>query len=206
MSNETLPTDALLLRWFGALEDGLCSDAHRQSLFRANAAFDDALRADFGAAVDAALRGELDDAVRTPADRLALVLLCDQLPRNLARGTPRAFAGDARALAQARLAVARGEDHALETEQRAFLYVPFEHAEDLAAQQEGIALFEALLAEHPAEGPAARAVAGYLAHAREHAALIERFGRFPHRNATLGRISTPEEQEHLARDGRSFGQ
>ena len=199
--------EALLEFWFGPLDEaGLCAKARRQALFRADPEFDAALAEHFGADVEAALVGDRDEWASNPRGRAALVLLLDQLPRNLFRGSPKAFAGDARALAHARAAVASGDDRALPTEMRAFLYVPFEHAEAMDAQREGVALLTGLR-DAQAEGTEAwSAVDGYLHHARDHAALIEAFGRFPHRNAVLERTSTPEELEHLADDGRTFGQ
>ncbi len=198
--------EALLESWFGELHSGLCTADRRRDLFRADADFDAALRERFGAEVEAALSGARDHWGTTARGRLALVLLLDQLPRNLFRGTARALAGDAAALAQARLAVAEGQDRELPLEPRLFLYLPFEHAEDLAAQREGLALLEGCLAEQAPAAEDAGVVARYLDHAREHAALVEAFGRFPHRNAVLGRPSTEAERAHLARDGRSFGQ
>lgn len=198
--------EALLAFWFGDLEAGLCSAERRRDLFRADPDFDAALRERFGEEVEAALLGERDHWGASARGRLALVLLLDQLPRNLFRGTPRAFAGDASALAQARDAVAEGQDEALPLEPRMFLYLPFEHAEDLAAQQEGLALVAGVLAAQRPGSEAASVVERYLGHAREHATLIEAFGRFPHRNAVLGRTPTDAEAAHLARDGRSFGQ
>lgn len=198
--------EALLEFWFGDLQGGLCTAHRRRRLFRADADFDAALRGRFGAEVEAALAGARDHWGETARGRLALVLLLDQLPRNLFRGTPRAFAGDGAALVQARLAVAGGQDRALPLEPRLFLYVPFEHAEDSAAQREGLALLEACRAEQVPGSEAAGVVERYLGHARDHAALIETFGRFPHRNAVLGRTTTEAEHAHLARDRRDFGQ
>lgn len=197
----------LLDFWFGPLDEaGLCAKTRRQALFRADPAFDAALSERFGADVEAALQGDRDSWAQSPRGRAALVLLLDQLPRNLFRGAPKAFAGDARALAHARAAIAAGDDRALPTEMRAFLYVPFEHAEALDAQYEGVTLLTALRDEQPEDSEAWSAVDGYVHHARAHAALIETFGRFPHRNEVLERTSTPDELEHLAKDGRTFGQ
>jgi uncharacterized protein (DUF924 family) len=120
----------------------------------------------------------------------------DQFPRNMFRGTPRAFAADARALALARDAVQRGFDEVLLPAQCWFVYLPFEHAEDLGAQRESLRLFERLATD--------AAGAGTLTYAMRHYAVIERFGRFPHRNAILGRASTPEELAFLAQPGSSF--
>jgi uncharacterized protein (DUF924 family) len=120
----------------------------------------------------------------------------DQFPRNMFRGTPRAFAADARALELARDAVGRGFDQVFLPVQRWFTYLPFEHAEDLAMQRESLRLFERLAAD--------AAGAGTFTYAMRHYAVIARFGRFPHRNAILGRESTPDELAFLAQPGSSF--
>ncbi len=123
---------------------------------------------------------------------LALILLLDQFPRNIFRGTPRAFATDSKALATAKDVVARGFDLALPPVRRSFIYLPFQHSENLDDQQESVRLFRKLAAEHPA-------TAGYVEYAEHHMDVIRRFGRFPHRNAVLGRASTSEETEFLQR-------
>lgn len=155
-------------------------------------AFDEAVRDYFGPLYARAAGGELDGWAAEPRGLLALVILFDQVPRNIFRGTARAFEGDAQALALARLAVDRGLDQAMSMDERLFLYLPFEHAEDLADQERSVALFRAL------------GDAGYLDYAIRHQAVIERFGRFPHRNAILGRASTVEEVAFLEQPGSSF--
>jgi uncharacterized protein (DUF924 family) len=173
--------------WFG--DQG----QQRPEWFRKDEAFDTSIRQRFGSLVERALAGERLDANDDAAhSALARVLLLDQFTRNIYRGTPRAFAGDALALTTARAMVARGEDVELSTLQRVFVYLPFEHAEDLAMQHESLRLFEQL------------GDAGFLDYARRHAVVVERFGRFPHRNAILGRISTPEEIEYLKQPGSGF--
>jgi len=127
----------------------------------------------------------------TPLAALALVVVLDQFSRNMFRGMPRAFAGDPAALAAAAGIVERGFDRLLSAQERTFVYMPFEHAEDLAAQNRSLALFGAL---DPND----------MEYARRHHEIIARFGRFPHRNAVLGRESTPEEIEFLKRPGSSF--
>jgi uncharacterized protein (DUF924 family) len=124
------------------------------------------------------------------------VLLLDQFTRNIYRDTPRAFAGDARALAIAQATVDAGEDAALDKYERWFLYMPYEHAEDPAAQQQSIALFTRLRDESGLDGQ--------LEWAKKHAAIIRRFGRFPHRNAILGRPSTDDEIAFLQGPGSRF--
>lgn len=128
---------------------------------------------------------------------LAELLLLDQCTRNIFRDTPRAFAGDSRALALAREMTASGADRRLHPLQRGFVYLPFEHAEDLAAQQEGLRHFEALAAADAGS-------ADTLLWAQRHEVIVRRFGRFPHRNAILGRSSTAEELEFLQQPGSRF--
>lgn len=154
--------------------------------FAADAALDRELAEQFGQDMTQAVRGELDHWVDTPDGALALVLLLDQLPRNIFRGKAQAFSFDSRALAIAEGALLRGHDRALSTIRRRFLYLPFEHSESLPDQKYCVRLFEAN-GDDP-EG---------LEYARKHLAVIERFGRFPHRNEALERETTPEEEEFL---------
>lgn len=172
-------------------------DRARPEWFRKDAAFDAQVRERFGATIAAALAGELDAWSASPRGALARIIVLDQLTRNAFRDTPRAFAGDAQALAAARTLVGRGEDRALRPIERQFAYLPFEHAEDLASQAEALRLFGALAAEAPDLGE----LVGW---AQRHHDVIARFGRFPHRNAVLGRESTAEEIEFLRQPGSSF--
>jgi uncharacterized protein (DUF924 family) len=176
--------------WFGD------RSGERAEWFRKDPAFDEAIRARFGAAVDAAIAGGYAAWTDTPRGTLALVILLDQFTRNIFRGTPRMFAGDARALALAQAAVAAGSDRALGAYERMFLYLPFEHAEDAAMQERSLALFGRLAEE--------AGLRSQLEWAEKHAAVIRRFGRYPHRNASLGRASTPEETAFLAEPGSGF--
>jgi uncharacterized protein (DUF924 family) len=158
------------------------------------------------AAFDRAVAAQLDDLHRRAADGdleawqscaegcLALCILLDQAPRQLFRGDARAFATDAKALAVAKRALAQGFDRQLPVEQRQFLYLPLMHSERLADQKRCVALYEAEELRHN------------LHHAAEHADLIRRFGRFPHRNAALGRAGTAEEEAYLREGGKQFGQ
>jgi uncharacterized protein (DUF924 family) len=146
----------------------------------------------FGDLVALAEAGELMGWASTARGALALCLLLDQFPRNIWRGTPRAFSCDAMALKVANLALAVGMDHELTAAQRIFLYLPFEHSEDLADQERCLALMAHL--PDPEQ----------LDYARRHHAIIARFGRFPHRNAVLGRASTVEEDLFLQQPGSSF--
>jgi uncharacterized protein (DUF924 family) len=182
--------------WFGR-----AGDAHhlqpRPQWFRKDPAFDAAIRERFGALIDAALRGELQGWAGQPLAALARVIVLDQFTRNAFRDTASMFAGDARALAAAREMVAAGTDRGLAGVQRQFVYLPFEHAEDLEAQRESMRLFAQLEADEPA-------LAGLAEWARKHQEIVERFGRFPHRNAALGRLSTAEELEFLKQPGSGF--
>lgn len=185
----------VLAFWFGAPGSPERGES-RGVWFRKDAAFDDAIRARFGAAVEAAIAGGFADWDDTAEGALAHVVLLDQFTRNIFRDTPRAFAGDTRALAIADAAVARGFDRALDPFGRWFLYLPFEHAEDADVQRRSLALFGALAQETGDPSP--------LEWAQKHADVIFRFGRYPHRNAILGRASTPEEEAFLAQPGSRF--
>ncbi len=174
--------------------------AFRRAWFEKDPAFDMSIRARFGRAVEDALldRSTLD--TETPEGALATILLLDQFTRNMWRGTPRAFIGDGLALALADRTVAAGRDRLLDPIQRVFVYLPFEHAESLTEQERSVALYQALAAEHPGE----QVYAETLDYAERHAEIIRRFGRFPHRNAILGRRTTAEEASFLAGPNSSF--
>ena len=182
----------LLSFWFA---DG--PDSFRAAWFMKDDAFDAACRDGFGELVVPARDGELDDWAATPDGALALLLLLDQFPRNLFRGRAEAFASDGRARAIARGAVLRdGFDRVLAPAQRIFLYLPFEHGEALADQDLSVALFEGLR-DHPAHAKPQ----GTIDYAWRHRAVIQRFGRFPHRNTALGRENTQAEAAWLAAGG-----
>lgn len=182
---------AVLDFWFGP-----APHAVRDQWFRKDAAFDERIRERFGDDVAAAAAGAFGDWCATPHGALARVVLLDQFTRNLHRDSPRAFAGDPGALATANEAVARGFDRSLDRFERWFLYMPFEHAEDLQMQERSLALFGALAEETGDRSPLEWAV--------KHADVIRRFGRYPHRNAILGRESTPAEIAFLREPGSRF--
>jgi uncharacterized protein (DUF924 family) len=195
--------EAILAFWFAdAPWDVAAAEARQGFWFDASAETDAQIRDRFGAAMDAAARGELDAWLEAPRSALALVILLDQFPRNVWRGTPRAFATDAQALDCARRAIAAGQLDPLTPVEQSFLLLPFEHAESLAAQRECVALFDRIVAQAPLEW--VPLLEGYAGYARRHHAVIERFGRFPHRNAILGRESTPDEVAYLAGGGETF--
>jgi len=185
--------------WFGPPED----PDHRQTRpqwFRKDAAFDAGVAQRFGPLILQALSGAIDNWATPPLaalPALAHVIVLDQFPRNAFRGTARAFAGDAMALQTARALVACGLDRELTGVQRQFTYLPFEHAEDLAHQRTAVQLFAQLGRDEPA-------LAGLLEWAQRHHDVVARFGRFPHRNALLGRPSTVQELAYLAEPGSGF--
>lgn len=188
--------DAVLDFWFGAPDSAEFGSA-RKAWFTKDAAFDAQVRERFGALVERALRGELDAWADAPRSALAQILLLDQFTRNAFRGTSRSFAGDARALAAASRMVGARQDEALPPFMRGFVYLPFEHAEGMAMQDEAIRLFNRLASEAPEH-------ADMLDYAHRHRAVIERFGRFPHRNEVLGRQSTAEEIAFVQQPGSGF--
>ena len=195
----TPAADEVLAFWFGPPDD----PGHAQSRpqwFAKDAAFDALVAQRFGALIEQALVGAIDDwaaAPLAPLPALARVLVLDQFTRNAFRGSARAFAGDAAALQTARALVASGLDRQLSGVQRQFAYLPFEHAEDLAHQRTALQLFEQLGRDEPA-------LAGLAEWARRHHDIVARFGRFPHRNAALGRASSAEEAEFLKQPGSAF--
>jgi len=170
----------------------------RPEWFRKDDAFDAAIRERFGATIAKAVAGGLRewDALG-PRGVLARLLVLDQFTRNAYRNTPESFAGDTLALAAARQLVDSGGHLALSPVERSFAYMPFEHAEDARMQEQAVELFTALSNEHAG-------FAETLDYAHRHRGVIARFGRFPHRNAILGRASTPEETEYLRQPGSGF--
>ncbi|HEY2189921.1 MAG TPA: DUF924 family protein [Caldimonas sp.] len=192
----TPDADAVLEFWFGAPGSAEHGGA-RKAWFKKDDAFDAEIRDRFGALIERALRGELEDWTNGAPSALAQVLLLDQFTRNAFRDSPRAFAGDSRALAAASGMVGLRQDEELATFMRGFVYLPYEHAEGLAMQDEAIRLLTRLAAADPEQQ-------SMLDYAYRHRAIIERFGRFPHRNAILGRLSTAEEIAFLKQPGSGF--
>jgi len=201
--NAPLPTPQQVLEfWFGS------EDQVDPRWFNGGPAFDALITSTQGAVLEAALAGRLSHWPGAGPDfgtdaALALVIVLDQFTRNAFRGTPRAFAGDAQALAVAQALVARGAERGLAPLRRWFVCMPFEHAEDTALQAQAVRLFEQCLAD-AAGSPHREALASALDYARRHEAVVRRFGRFPHRNAILGRETTPEEAAFLQQPGSRF--
>lgn len=186
--------------WLGAApEDVAAVDAASKRWYAVDDQFDAQILDRFGAAIRRAREGAFRDWEDTAHGALALVILLDQLSRNAYRGTPEAFAGDARALAVAISAVDSRLDRELGCAGRTFLYHPFEHSEDPADQERSVRLFESLVEEVPGEWR--QFAADFVPYAHAHRDVIARFGRFPHRNAILGRKSTPEELAYLRAGG-----
>lgn len=177
--------DRVLDFWF--------AEGREQQWFVRDEAFDRQTAETLGALHEQAVRGTLDGWAAEPRGALALTILLDQVPRNIHRGSARAFAADAKARAVCRAALAAGHDAALASEaERTFLYLPLQHSEDLADQELSVALFGKL------SDPTARR------YAERHREIIERFGRFPHRNPALGRATTEAEAAFLQEPDSSF--
>ncbi len=201
----TIPTRAILDLWFGnCAENPEDIPEHSGFWFAGGTAFDTALREQF--------ESSLKQAAAEPAwhgkdihERLARILLLDQVTRNIYRGTPAAFATDPLALKLCMDALESGADTELTPIERSFLAMPLQHAEHRENQQLSVSYFSNLieLARHPAEQASLRSNADY---AKQHAAIIERFGRFPHRNDILGRNSTDAEIAYLNDGAPRFGQ
>ena len=180
-SHQRIATSDEVLAFWGAAGKG--------KWFNKNDAFDAQIREKFLATYEAAARGDLSAWEQTPESVLALTIALDQFPRNLFRGSPRTYAMDEKARAVADRALARGFDQKVSPELRTFFYLPFMHSEKLADQERCVALYRALGDDYS------------LKYAEDHADIIRRFGRFPHRNPILGRTTTPEEHAFLDAGG-----
>ncbi|MDR5779845.1 DUF924 domain-containing protein [Caballeronia sp. LZ065] len=184
---------AVLDVWFGAPGSPEFG-TDRKLWWKKKRAFDAQLTEQFGTLLVSAHEDGLREWERAPLSMLALIVLLDQFSRNCFRNTPRAFAGDARALSLARTLVAKGDDMRLPSAwHRAFAYMPFEHDESMPSQHEALRLFKQLMDE--------TGVSSFYESAQRHADVIARFGRFPHRNRILGRATLPEEEAWLATHG-----
>ena len=168
----------------------------RQEWWRKDPAFDAEIATRFGVMLEAALAGGLGEWDRDPRGALARIIVLDQFTRNAFRDTPRAYAGDAMAQAATLAMIEREQDRSLQPVERWFAYMPLQHAEDLALQDRSVDLFGAL-AQLPGYD-------GALDFAMRHRDIVARFGRFPHRNRILGRVSTPDEIAFLEQPGSSF--
>ncbi|MFO0997095.1 MAG: DUF924 family protein [Alphaproteobacteria bacterium] len=181
--------------WLG-VPNGAGGYAYREVWFKSTPAFDDELRERFLAHHEAAAAGQFDSLATSPFHALAVLILLDQLPRNMFRGTPRMYATDDKALAAAERAVARGFDRLVHHVPRTFFYTPFEHSEDVVVQRRSLELVERM-----SDSPTFERTKFFI---HRHWEIVDRFGRFPHRNAILGRETTPEEAEFLKEPHSSF--
>lgn len=188
------PEDILTF-WFGK-PDTADYGKPRNFWFQKKSVLDDELRHEFLSDYEKATTGYLSSWLKLPKTCLALILLLDQFPRNMFRGTPQAFATDWEALCAAQHAIAQGYDLQMLPVQRWFIYLPFEHSENLEHQRQAVKLFKQI-----GDDPDSASCIDY---AVRHLRVIERFGRFPHRNRILGRASTPEEKLFLKEPGSSF--
>lgn len=195
----------LLDFWFGELDvQGLPDSYHRNRWFRASRAFDKEIRRRFFTMVLIASEGGLDHWRANAGGTLAEIILLDQFTRNIHRGSAMAFDHDYQARKICRVAMSEGQDMALSGLMRAFFYMPLQHSERREDQREGVACLEQLVASE--QGALKDFLGSFLQSARDHQAIVDRFGRFPHRNAALGRASTTEELSYLEHSGRRFGQ
>jgi len=189
--------------WFGECgPDGAIDPTRRKMWFKSGAQHDDEIRNRFGGLHERASRGALDKGTATVRGRLALIVICDQFSRHIYRGTAQAFAQDPAAQKLTLAGIDDGIDRELAPVQRSFFYLPLEHAEDPALQALSVDCYERLAAAVADRWR--KDYASFLDYARRHRDVIERFGHFPHRNAALGRPSTPEEIEFLKQAGSSF--
>ncbi len=181
--------------WFGSQQEADYGKP-RKAWFAKEPEFDEEIRKRFLTDYEKAAGGYLDEWKDSPSSCLALILLLDQFPRNIFRETPQAFATDWEALSTAHQAIAQGYDKQLLNVQRWFVYLPFEHSENIEHQRQSVKLFQKLSSDKDS--------ASAIESAMRHRSVIERFGRFPHRNIILGRPSTPEEKEFLKQSGARF--
>jgi uncharacterized protein (DUF924 family) len=199
----TAPWQPLLDWWFGNSESASEVAAQKGKLwFGKRDSQDLEARERFGDLAEQALAGGLTEWMQRPEGWLALVLLLDQFPRMIFRDTPKAFAGDLRAQKLVAQGIAADFDRQLQPIQRVFIYLVFEHSENLEVQNEGVSRYIELVAQQPEVDRAL--FSDYLDYAERHQRVIAQFGRFPHRNAVLGRESTAEELVFLSRPGSRF--
>lgn len=197
--------EEILSFWFGLSRTDPSAVSERIEMwFQAGEELDATIRRRFGKIYDRVVSGAFDCWESTSRSRLALILLLDQFSRNLFRGTPQAFAQDPRAQRLTLDGIREELDRQLSPIERGFFYMPLQHAEQLKLQEKSVEMYRRLLDE--AEPEWRDAIQGMLSHAEQHHAIIERFGRFPHRNAILGRTSTAAETAFLEEGGPTYNQ
>jgi uncharacterized protein (DUF924 family) len=193
--------EEILHFWFGDLQN-LNLEERLKLWFGGDEETDNLIGSKFESDLSSAIHGELVQWEETPKGCLALIVLLDQFSRNIYRDTPRAFTQDGVALGLCLRGIDQGKDLVLSPIERTFFYLPMEHSEDVEIQRRSVQAFGSLIEVVPSEMK--KTYEGFLDYAERHRAIIERFGRFPHRNAILGRVSTPEELEFLKQPGSSF--
>lgn len=199
----TDPIEDVLDFWFGELNELGCSGPeHRKRWWTKSDAFDEAIKAHFLHEYEAVVAGERESGRNTARGTLAYIIVLDQFSRNMFRGTPEMFTADELAREACREGLDAGFDAELEFDERVFFYLPLEHSESMDDHERCLEIFHDLLSSAPE--PLEADAKNYLDFAKAHKAIVERFGRYPHRNATLGRASTPEEIEFLEEPGSSF--
>ncbi|HEY5683492.1 MAG TPA: DUF924 family protein [Sulfuricaulis sp.] len=195
--------DSILRYWLGVFYDDADVIREKSALWwKKDPEVDEEIRRRFEPLLAEEMRGALESWSAKPRGHLARILLCDQFPRNIHRGKPESFMYDARAKQLARVALDRGWDKPLRPVERVFVYIPFEHSEDAQDQSQSVEFFSALY--NVVAEDLKQPFRYYLDFAKKHKEIIDRFGRFPHRNALLGRLSTPAEFEFLKGPGSSF--
>jgi uncharacterized protein (DUF924 family) len=195
--------DKIISYWFGDIaDDAECAAKQAALWWQKSEKTDCDIAARFGESLEIATQGGLDDWRGEPRSLLALIILLDQFSRNIFRGTRRAFEQDAQAFDLCRIGIDAGTDRDLRPIERVFCYLPLEHAESIEAQDQCVSLYEQL--RDVVEEAHRTTFEGYVDYANKHREVIEKFGRFPHRNTILGRDSSPEELEYLAQPGAGF--
>jgi uncharacterized protein (DUF924 family) len=195
--------DDVLEYWFGALDElGRADDAHTQRWWSKDPNVDRDIRDRFAKTHAAALRSELARWLDTPRGTVAYIVVLDQFSRNMFRDTAAMFAGDPLALSAALSGIERGIDRGLPLDQRSTFYMPLMHSEEIALQERCVALYQAFAAE--TSGHTRASLLSRIGYAERHRDVVRKFGRFPHRNAILGRASSPEELDFLEGPGSSF--
>ena len=195
--------ETILRFWFGTADDDLeVAEQCARLWWKKNPQVDNEIRERFAAVLEAAVNGERDEWLKDARGRLALIIVADQFSRNMYRDTPRAFAADKFSLSWCKDGLEIGADRALRPIERVFVYMPLEHSESIDDQNRSVALFSDLAASVPSGQR--KLFDGYVDFAVRHREIVQRFGRFPHRNAILGRESTAEEVDFLQQPGSSF--
>jgi len=191
--------------WFGDLKDGGIPPPELSRMWWAkDPSVDEYIRKNFEADLINAGEEKLREWEKTPGGTLALIILLDQFSRNIYRDKPEAFSQDSLALDISARGIQKGFDRVLHPVMRIFFYMPFEHSEDIEIQNRSLELFRGLEKEFRSPPELAEMISSSRDYAEKHYAIIERFGRYPHRNRILGRESTPEEEEFLKQPGSSF--